>query len=232
MDAKNIFLEKEGDAWFARNKVQLKAEKVTTGINILEEFINREKKTEQLSFFSKSKWKILEIGSSSGYNLSYLEERYNCECYGIEPSLEAVNEGKENYKGRAIELVQGTADDLPYKDNEFDVVILGFCMFWIDRKYLMKAYAEADRVLKEGGLMVITDFDTEIPFKRLNKHNEYINTFKMNYANFLLNTPQYYLIEKKSYSHLGPFFHRDLQERISTQILFKEKVDDAYHRDE
>ena len=232
MDAKKIFLEQEGNAWYARNKEQLEKLKIGHGIKFLSDFLENEKGKDQLDLLMKSQWKILEVGSSYGYNLSYLESLFHCECHGIEPSLDAVEEGNKMNAGKAISLIQGTADELPYEDQEFDVVLLGFCMFWVDRKYLMRAYAEADRVLREGGLMVVIDFDTGIPYKRLNKHNENAYTYKMNYSKVLLDNPQYFLVEKKMFSHGGHGFYKDRQERISMQILYKEKEDDAYYKDE
>lgn len=48
-------------------------------------------------------------------------------------------------------LSQGTADELNFPSEYFDIVMMAFCMFWVDRKYVMRAVAEADRVLKTGG---------------------------------------------------------------------------------
>lgn len=117
-------------------------------------------------------------------------------CYGIEPSLEAVNYGKEKYNGE-IDLVQGTSDEFPYKNEKFDIVILGFCLFWVDRKYLLRSVSEADRVLKERGYLVIVDFDTSIPYKRENIHNQDMRTYKMQYSKLFLANPQYFLCENR-----------------------------------
>ena len=98
-------------------------------------------------------------------------------------------------KNIQLQLICGTSDELPYKDLKFDVVILGFCMFWVDRKYLMKTVSEADRVLKEGGYLVIVDFDTFIPYKKDNVHNPDAWTYKMQYINLFLSNPQYCLVK-------------------------------------
>ena len=50
----------------------------------------------------------------------------------------------------------------------------------------------------------------------------------MNYSMLFLSNPQYYLIEKKSYSHENDFFDSDIQERVSAQILYKDYEDNVY----
>lgn len=52
-----------------------------------------------------------------------------------------------------------------------DFVILGFCMYVVDRRYLLKTAAEIDRILKRGGFLLIEDFDAPNPVLRPNKHN-------------------------------------------------------------
>lgn len=76
--------------------------------------------------------------------------------------------------------------------------MFGFSLFWVDRKYLFKSVSEADRILKNGGFLFITDFDTVNPYKRINIHNKDTYTYKMNYSNIILSNPQYCLVEKKN----------------------------------
>lgn len=132
----------------------------------------------------KTDLKILEIGCCCGYNLEYLCRKYGFEGYGIEPSSEAVSHGNDLVKDRSekIVLIKGTADELPFEEDEFDIVMIGFCMFWVDRKYIMRIVAEVDRVLKEEGVLAIWDFDTRIPFKRDNLHNKNVLTYKYDLA--------------------------------------------------
>ena len=75
--------------------------------------------------------------------------------------------------------------------------------------------------------MVITDFDTPIRFQRENSHNESMPVFKEDYSRRFVDFG-YSLIDKKTYSHESTVFPKDVQERISTQILYKEKVNDIY----
>ena len=106
--------------------------------------------------------------------------------------------------------------------------MFGFSLFWVGRKYLFKSISEADRILKDGGIIFLTDFDTKNPYKRINQHDKYAYTYKMNYSNLFLSNPQYYLIEKITYSHSGFNFNPEVQERVSAQILYKDFENNVY----
>jgi ubiquinone/menaquinone biosynthesis C-methylase UbiE len=95
------------------------------------------------------------------------------------------------------------------------------------RFMMMKSIYEVDRVLRQGGFLVITDFDTPVKYVRDNKHNEHLPVYKDNYAH-VFESLGYTLVEKHSYSHNGDCFAVDVQERVSTQILYKEKIKDIY----
>ena len=170
---------------------------------------------------------VLEIGCSYGYNLNYIKKEIpNAICFGIDPSEEAVKYGECIYD--SIHLKQGFSQELPFEDNSFDVVMLGFCLYTLDRRDLYRTIAEVDRVLKTGGFVAIWDFDTINNFSRVNKHNIEIPVYKMNIYNTFGGNPQYYLVEKNSFSHEGDVFHPDVQERCSLYVFYKEDVKNAY----
>lgn len=221
MDQKNIFLNGEADAFFQRNKVQMEEKKgIYPWVELLTDYMERTQ-------IAKMGGELLEIGACYGRNLKHFKDKFGLTCYGIEPSVEAVNYGNEIYKGE-INMQHGTSDVLPYEDEKFDIVILGFCMFFVDRKDLMKSVAEADRVLKENGYLIITDFDTKMAFKRENIHNPDIWTYKLQYSNLFLANPQYFLVEKRNYSIGSGLFCEDIQERMTLDIIYKDSIDNAY----
>lgn len=74
---------------------------------------------------------------------------------------------------------------------------------------------------------MITDFDTPLRFVRKNKHNDSILTYKTDYSGYIL-PYGYTLIEKRMYSHEGERFVPEVQERVSTQIFYKEPVENLY----
>ena len=215
MKQNSIFLSSEGDAWYKRNQNHL------TQINIADE--------PDVSYILASLLpvknqidNILEIGCSSGLKLKKLSDELDAKGVGIEPSEKAVMDGNA-MKHDAVTVVQGTGDSLPFADASFDLVNFAFCLYLFDRNTLLKSLAEADRVLNPGGYMVITDFDPGTQRKRAYSHFPGLFSYKQNYGSLYTSTGLYYLIGKKSFSHRSPVFDADADERVSTQILYKEK---------
>lgn len=231
-NGKDVFVNGEADAWFLRNYETIQKRMSSSGepspkySSILTYLIRQGYKDRPC--------KILEIGCSYGYNLMYLKNRLSVgggvEAYGVEPSKMAVEKAAELY-GDSIHVIAGTSDSLPFDDQMFDVCILGFCMLWVDRRYLFRSVAEADRVLKNGGHLFIIDFDTKIPYIRDNIHNPDAFTYKMQYANLFLANPQYVCTLKESFSHSGMDFAKEIQERISLVALYKDTVENTYIKD-
>ncbi len=220
-DAKREYLEREGDAYFERNFDAQKVHGESIGVKLFYNFILCQVRGGVYAIRDK---KVLEIGCCYGYNLAYLESQCDFKCYGVEPSPKAVSYGKQIFKDK-IEIIQGTADELRFEDEFFDVVIVGTCLYQVDRVLLEQVLKEIDRVLVRGGFLVISDFDTPVPYKVDNKHNAMTPTFKDNYGDMFLHRPfSYSLAEKRSYTFGGDFaFSTNVQERMSTQILYKEK---------
>tara|TARA_Y100001970_G_scaffold70320_1_gene89549 strand:- start:196 stop:855 length:660 start_codon:yes stop_codon:yes gene_type:complete len=213
---KNIFLDSEGDNWFDRNKNTIH-ENVKIGIDFFISFVNK-------------KNKILEIGCSDGKNLNYLSEKlphYELDLYGIDPSKKAIESGNQNY--RKIDLKVGTSDQLKYGDKFFDLIICGFFLYLVDRNLIFKTVSEIDRILKEGGYLIIVDFDVPTPFSNDYKHYKDIQSYKNDYSKFFIGGGHYTLIGKKQFSHENKdSFHQSINERISSAILYKELIKNIY----
>lgn len=210
MQQKDIFLKSEGNQWFQRNKNS--SNKASKSYEFYKKYI-------------KNGYKVLEIGCSIGNNLDFFQQYYNCEGYGIDPSKDAIEEGKEKFKN--LNLMVGTSDKLEFEDEYFDFVIFGFCLYLVDRKLLLKSICEADRVLKNGGYLGITDFDPQYPKRRPYRYVKGLFSYKMNYSNVFLSVPDYVLVDKYSFSHSNDFFSEDLGERVSSVILYKNR-ENAY----
>ena len=109
---------------------------------------------EKLSIVPKT---LLEIGCSNGWRLKKLQEKYDCDVYGLDPSAEAIEEAvKSGLDPKRVVL--GTIDSIPAKINVFDVVILGFCMCFVAPEDWVLAVSETARVLKDGGHLIIHDY--------------------------------------------------------------------------
>ncbi len=157
-------------------------------------------------------------------NYSALEPSRKAIAYGSEKYADLINKGK-------LKFTRGTADNLPFSDDSFDCILIGFCMYQADRNLLGKIVSEIDRCLKHGGFLVITDFDVFSNVKKENKHNSITPTYKQNYAKLFEGIFGYSLIEKTTYNADAidiRVFPKEIKDRVSTQILYKENEEDVY----
>ena len=148
MSQKDIFLKSEGDAWFSRNQQTLADQKLPEDDPLLSEIIEIHNQS------GGSTLKVLEVGCGDGTRLAWLKNNLNADCYGIEPSAQAVSAACE----KGLNVQQGTADILPFDDKSCDFVIFGFCLYLCDREDLFRVAQEADRVLRSPGWLMILDF--------------------------------------------------------------------------
>ena len=123
--------------------------------------------------------------------------------------------------GEKVNLVEGVSHSLPFEEEEFDMVIAGFCLYMVGPNTIIATLSEMNRVLKQEGILVISDFDTPYPYIRHNKHNAEIFTYKRDYLE-MLRPFGYTLIEKRMHSYFTNCFVKNVQERSSTLFFYKE----------
>lgn len=207
MTQKQTFLGGESDAWFRRNR-STKSDPPDLVIDALETM-------------SVTPRRLLEVGASDGRRLHHIRERFGADVSGIEPSADAVGAARERYD---IDVVQGTADDLPFEKASFDCVVMGFCLYLCDRDDLFRIALEADRVLTDKGILVIYDFNADVPVKRPYHHLPGIWSYKMDYRRMFLWNPAYREIYSRMYQHslAGPVTDVGQQERIIVSLLEKD----------
>lgn len=215
----------ESNDYFERNKNSLlnadeKAKNAYSASDFIEKYLRTYPGTIE---------KVLEIGCNYGYNIDYLARRHGIECWGIEPSDKAVEYGISRWKesNPRVHIMQGISNKLPYKNSEFDVVMMGFLMYVTPREMIADTVLEVNRVLKEGGFLILTDFDTPISYKRINKHNDEMPVYKEDYSRRFI-PMGYSVVEKISFSNSTKCFNPEIQERMSTQFLYKEKTENLY----
>lgn len=97
--------------------------------------------------------KVLDIACGKGSTAFYLAEKYGCSVVGIDISEELIQEAEDTCRKRGlnnnVRFEVGNAMDLPFDNNEFDVVISQGILVFVDDK--TKTINEASRVLKYGG---------------------------------------------------------------------------------
>lgn len=184
MNQKNIFLKYEGNNYFRRNEHN----SIDHNIRFIENLIAKK--------FKKNNY-LLEIGCGNGRLLNSLSKKKNFILYGLDPSKKAI----QTLKNTSIKCRIGTADQLNYKSNFFDIVVFGFCLYLVDKSLLFNVASEVDRVLKKNGYILIYDF-----FKKKSKtykyiYNKKILTHKMDFSKMFLWHPSYKIIFKKIGDH-------------------------------
>jgi ubiquinone/menaquinone biosynthesis C-methylase UbiE len=202
---RTAFSEGEGDAWFERNRTKL-------GVGPDE----MERAIEALQIRPK---RILEIGCSNGHRLEKLRARFNAECVGIDPSQQAIADGKASYPG--LSLTIGTADALGFHNGAFNLVIFGFCLYLCDPADYLRIAAEADRILSNPGWLVIYDFFTSSPRRQPYAHRPGLYSHKMEFSRLFTANPAYRLLARRYCEH-GPELSYDPDEAIAIDVLRKD----------
>ena len=177
-----VLLESAADQWLLRNKSQLG---------------QRDPITDMIHEVGLKPTSVLEIGCSNGWRLKKLKEEFRCSVTGIEPSLDGVMEAMES----GVDVIRGTANELPFEDSEFDLVIFGFCLYFCEPQDLFKIVAEADRVLKDNSYLMIWDFLSPKPFKRVYSHDKEVWSYHFEPSKLWLAHPGYHKAHEKFYPH-------------------------------
>ncbi len=116
--------------------------------------------------------KVLEISIGTGINITLFDKQ--ADYYGIDISIGMLQVCQKNNKKWKydLELFQANAEELPFRDNSFDVVFhLGGINFFND---IQKAILEMIRVAKPGAQILVCDetqeyvdsFYKRLPFVR------------------------------------------------------------------
>jgi ubiquinone/menaquinone biosynthesis C-methylase UbiE len=206
---KQIFLASEGDRWFLRNKKVLDSTPAEEDL-LLKEILDLIKSDPGTSL------SLLEIGCGNGKRLAELQKN-GFQVTGLDPSKVAIKEASE----KGVEAKVGTADELPFPDNKFDILLFGFCLYLCDRDDLFRIASEANRVLKETGYLFILDFYSKNETSNDYHHLAGVKSYKMDYRKLFDWHPSYSLIKQIVGSHYGLKQTDDKNEWISISVLRK-----------
>jgi ubiquinone/menaquinone biosynthesis C-methylase UbiE len=142
----------------------------------------------------------------------------------VEPSREAIQDGQAQFP--SVQFLRGTASELPLDAQaRFDVVIVNFVLHWVDRSTLLRSVAEIDRVLADGGFLVIGDFYPSLP-QRVRYHHlpeQDVWTYKQNYSDIFLASNLYETIASYSFDHSTHALRSDVRPEDRAQIMLLRK---------
>ena len=103
---------------------------------------------------------ILEVGCGSGAFLRSMKGGVN-RLVGVDPDAEAI----EALKAENFEVLQGAAEQLPFQDHEFDVVVFSFTPHHVSD--WAKSLQEAMRVARHSIEILDVWFDDGVPDQRV-----------------------------------------------------------------
>ena len=102
---------------------------------------------------------VLDVGCGLGGTARYLSEKFKCNVVGIDLTEEYISIGKKltEFVGLSdrVELRHGSALNIPYEDESFDIVWTEHVQMNIADKN--RFYSEIARVLKPGGRLLFHD---------------------------------------------------------------------------
>jgi ubiquinone/menaquinone biosynthesis C-methylase UbiE len=172
MKQADIFTESEGDAWLARNRV----------------LVDRDPVSDAIGHLGLKPQHVLEVGCANGWRLAALRGKFGCEVNGVEPSMQGCIEAAT----RRVPVWRITAEALPAGNEAYDLVIYGFCLYLTDPIDWLKIAAEGDRVLMNGGHLIIHDFtEPTKPFAKRYAHRDDVLSYHMRFSGLWLSHPGY-----------------------------------------
>ncbi len=92
---------------------------------------------------------LLDVGCCAGDHLAIYESR-GASVFGVEPSAKMLEIAATQIKDQS-NLKRGGSDDIPFSDNEFDVVTARLSLHYIPN--LDDAWGEIGRVIRPGGVL-------------------------------------------------------------------------------
>lgn len=100
---------------------------------------------------------ILDVGCGTGTHLD-LYQRYKCNLYGLDMSPSMLEIAQKRL-GDTAKLDSGNAADMPYENNNFDLIITMLSLHEMSPEIRFAAIKDMKRVLREDGRMLLIDFN-------------------------------------------------------------------------
>ena len=187
--------------------------------NINESYYSTERK--EYSFirnYLQDNDRVLEIGCGDGKNVFTLSLNKNIQFTGIDISTKAIEEARVRFP--KYEFLVSSSVQTQFEDASFDCVYLGFLLYLLDRRHLTTMVAEVDRLLKNKGTLVISDFDIRFPCAKNYLHDQDVNLYKYSYPEMFEGFPHYHLVEKRNHSIKS--FNNNHNTWTQTSVLSKD----------
>jgi len=156
--------------------------------------------------------KILEVGSNIGIQLLCLQKMGFKNLYGIELQWYAVEQSKR--KTKKINIIQGSAFDIPFKDNFFDLVFTSGLLIHISPRDINDVLDEIYRCSRKyiWGFEYYSNYCTEVVYR--GKSNL---LWKNDFAKlYIQRFPDLRLIKERKFKYLD-------SENVDSMFLLEKK---------
>jgi len=112
---------------------------------------------ERQRWVPRAHGRVLELGVGSGLNLAFYDPARVVRVTGIDPSAPLLARAVPRVAAAAVpvELVEGTAERMPFDPGSFDSALVTYSLCSMDDP--VRALAEVRRVLRPGGELVFVE---------------------------------------------------------------------------
>jgi demethylmenaquinone methyltransferase/2-methoxy-6-polyprenyl-1,4-benzoquinol methylase len=105
---------------------------------------------------------VLEVAAGTGVQLvSLAKANHSGRTVGLEPSAGMLRQARRRIDSAGltgrVELIEGSALDLPFADESFDLLVNGYMLDLLPRDEIPHALSEFKRVLRPGGRLVLSN---------------------------------------------------------------------------
>jgi ubiquinone/menaquinone biosynthesis C-methylase UbiE len=104
---------------------------------------------------ARARGRVLEVAIGTGRNLAHYRPGVTVTGIELSPAMLAIARSRAAELGIAAQLIEGDAQELPFKDNSFDTVVCALSLCSIPDPAV--AIAEMRRVLVPGGRLLLFD---------------------------------------------------------------------------
>lgn len=111
--------------------------------------------------------KILDVGCGKGSQLFYFKRKFNNKIFlfGIDINKDTIKKAKKRakkYNFKDIKFLSSDAKNLPFLDNYFNTVLISLLLHENEKEKAKSILNEAIRVLKNGGELILADFNSPL----------------------------------------------------------------------
>jgi ubiquinone/menaquinone biosynthesis C-methylase UbiE len=167
---------------------------------------------------------VLDIGCATGEITYSLHERFRCKTVGLDISANMIVHCREKFVSEGLRFEAGDILDLPFNNEQFDLVVSMSVIEWIqDYK---KGVAEVSRALKPGGQWIVSIPNWKSPVRKL----EYLKSLftrgsylrhqknRISVSTFESIAAQYGMKTKRTIYHVFPWYYRNMEWRLGQYL--------------